>query len=103
MTTSETHSASRVINGSKASIYAAFVDPAKLMQWLPPHGAMGTVEQFNATVAGRFRFILTFDRAIGKSSSTSDVVAGYFLKIDPDSAIVLAIEFVSDRDEFRGT
>ena len=103
MSTGEaSHTASRAIEASPTAIYAAFVDPAALVQWLPPAGAVGAIEVFEPLPGGRFRMTLTFSSAVGKTSHDTDVVEGRFLELVPAERIVQAISFVSDDAAFGG-
>lgn len=97
------HRASRLIKAAPGAIYGAFVRPEDLAVWLPPEGATGKIEQFEPCPGGRFKMVLTFSAAIGKSSPNSDVVEGRFLELVPGVRIVQAVEFASDRPEFAGT
>ncbi|MFT4118324.1 SRPBCC domain-containing protein [Bradyrhizobium sp.] len=99
----QTHTASRLISASSASIYDACIRPEKLIRWIAPAGARADIKQFDAREGGRFRIILSFRADIGKTSSRTDVVSGRFVSLVPDASIVQAIEFLSDRPEFAGT
>jgi uncharacterized protein YndB with AHSA1/START domain len=97
------HSSSRLIGALPERLYEAFVDPDRLVHWLPPQGATAVIEEFDPKIGGRFKIVLSFVRNTGKSSAKNDVVLGRFLSLVPGREITQAIEFVSDRPEFKGT
>jgi uncharacterized protein YndB with AHSA1/START domain len=101
--TDRRHTAFRLIKATTDVIYDAFVRPENLVLWLPPDGARGEIEHFDPLQGGRFRIILTFSAAAGKSSRHSDVVEGRFLQLLPGKRIVQEVQFASDRPEFAGT
>ncbi|CCE08949.1 conserved hypothetical protein [Bradyrhizobium sp. STM 3843] len=101
--TDRTHSAARLIRATQDAIYDAFIQPEKLVRWLPPDKASGEIRHFDPREGGRFEIVLTFALAPGKSSEHEDVVRGHFLRILPGKLIVQAVDFVSDRPEFAGT
>ena len=45
----------RVIKSTPEKIYKAFLDPAAMCKWLPPHGFTGTVHEMDPTVGGRYK------------------------------------------------
>ena len=45
----------RVLKAPPARVYRAFVEPAALAKWLPPHGFAATVHQLDARVGGSYR------------------------------------------------
>jgi uncharacterized protein YndB with AHSA1/START domain len=49
----------RVLKAPAERIYRAFLDPAALAKWLPPHGFTGTVHHLDARVGGTFRMSFT--------------------------------------------
>jgi uncharacterized protein YndB with AHSA1/START domain len=99
-------SASRVIKAEPAAIYGAFIDPAALVQWLPPHGMTGRIEIFEARVGAEYRIVLTYDRrnesTRGKTTDDADVVRGRFLELVPDARIVQSVVFESSDPRFAG-
>ncbi|AIV47766.1 hypothetical protein X899_2948 [Burkholderia pseudomallei TSV 25] len=95
--------ASRRIQASPAAVYAAFVTPEAVAQWLPPDGATMQIQVFEPRAGGRFRMTLTFASAPGKSTSNTDVVVGCFVELVPQQRIVQAFEFDSPDPAFAGT
>jgi uncharacterized protein YndB with AHSA1/START domain len=103
MTDDTTHSAQRSIKASPGALYNAFVRPDALARWMPPKGAVGRVELLEPHEGGRLRMVLTFDEAVGKTSSNTDVVEARFVRLRPAEEIVLAVEFAADDPAFAGT
>lgn len=58
----------RVLKAPPARIYRAFVDPAALCKWLPPHGFVGSIHEMDARVGGGYRMSFT---NLGTGSSHS--------------------------------
>ena len=100
-------SVSRLIQASPREIYQAYMDPEKLVSWLPLEGMKGRIEIFEPREGGSFRMILTYRQpggsAPGKSSQDSDVVNGRFVELVPDRRIVQEFEFESEDPAFAGT
>ena len=97
--------ASRLIHADADAVYQAFVDPAKVVAWLPPQGARAELEAFEPRDGGAFRMRLVFDdaHAGGKTTGNSDVVDGRFERLVPGESIVQRFDFVSDDPAFAGT
>lgn len=58
----------RVFRAPPARVYRAFIDPAAMVKWLPPHGFTGTVHEMDARVGGGYRMSFT-NFGTGKSHS----------------------------------
>lgn len=104
---SRTDRASRLIRAPVARVYAAFIDPAALVRWLPPEGMSGEMLAFDARAGGGYRMALSYggeNHAVpGKTSDHEDVVEVRFLKLVPNKLILQAADFVSDDPAFAGT
>lgn len=100
---SQRHTVSRDIKASAETIYRAFLSRDAMASWLPPAGARGVIEVFEPREGGRFRLVLVFEAAQGKSSDNTDVVAGRFVELVPDRLMVMAVDFDSDDPAFAGT
>ena len=100
-----TDEASRVIAAPVERVYAALVDPAALVAWLPPDGMSGRFERFDLRPGGGYRMVLTYAAATAsaKSTSDSDVVEARFVDVVPGRRVVQAVEFDSDDPRFSGT
>jgi uncharacterized protein YndB with AHSA1/START domain len=49
----------RVVRAKPERVYRAFLDPAALCKWLPPHGFTGTVHSSEARVGGKTKMSFT--------------------------------------------
>src|SRR5258708_8439710 len=71
-------STSRVIRASPEEVYAAFLDPTALGDWLPPAEMTGEIHEFDARVGGGYRMSLfypPYGRAFrGQASGREDMV-----------------------------
>ena len=97
---------SRVIAAPPGRVWAALVDPAALMAWLPPGGMTGRFERFDARPGGSYRMVLTYSDASGapgKATAESDIVEARFVDIVPGERVVQAVDFVSDDPAYAGT
>ena len=72
----------RVFKAPPERLYRAFLDPAALCKWLPPHGFTGTVSEMDAKVGGRHRMAFT-----NVSSGKSEHFGGEYLELVPDQRI----------------
>lgn len=98
--------AHRVIPASVDEVYAALIDPAALMVWLPPEGMSGRFERFDARPGGSYQLVLTYDdpsHSPGKTGDGSDVVESRFIELVPNVRVVQAVDFESDDPAFAGT
>ena len=101
-----TDRASRVIAAPPGRVWAALVDPAALMAWLPPGEMTGRFERFDARPGGSYRMVLTYrdaSGAPGKATADSDVVEARFVDIVPGERVIQAVDFVSDDPAYAGT
>lgn len=96
----------RVIRASPEAIYAAFVDPAALVAWLPPAGMTGRLHSFDARVGGGYEMSLYYppdERHFrGKTAEREDRVVVRFVELAPPRRIVEAVRFVSEDAAFGG-
>jgi uncharacterized protein YndB with AHSA1/START domain len=97
---------SRVIKARPEELYAAFLDPAALVDWLPPARMTGEIHEFDARVGGGYRISLCYppdERAFrGKTSEREDMVNVRFVELAPPRVIVEAVSFVSADPAFLG-
>ena len=51
------------IGAPAEALYAAFAEPASLMEWLPPGTMTGRALEYDFREGGRYRIALTYDEA----------------------------------------
>lgn len=97
---------SRVIAAPAEALYAAFLDPVALVEWLPPGGMTGRIFAFDGRVGGGYRMSLVYppdEKAFrGKTTETEDLVDVRFVELAAPRRIVEAVRFVSDDAAFHG-
>jgi uncharacterized protein YndB with AHSA1/START domain len=105
-TMGRTDKASRIVTASLATVYNAFVDPAALVEWLPPKGMIARIETFEPKAGGHYRMALTYDApdpsVRGKASEDTDIVEGRFVELVPNDRVVQIVTFESDDPAFAG-
>ena len=98
--------ASRIIHALPEEVYSAFINPERLIIWLPPEGMTGSIDTFDAKEGGIYRMTLTYHDLDGtttsKTSDNTDVVHAEFLTLIPNKKIVQAIIFDSEDPAFAG-
>ena len=97
---------SRIIDARREDLYGAFLDPAALVEWMPPDRMRGEIHAFDARVGGGYRMSLFYpddEHAFrGKTAANEDRVEVRFVELDPPRRIVEAVRFVSDDPAFHG-
>jgi uncharacterized protein YndB with AHSA1/START domain len=97
---------SRVIRARPEELYAAFLDPTALIDWLPPRKMTGEIHEFDARVGGGYRMSLFYpadERSFrGKTSDNEDMVNVRFVELAPPRRIVEAVSFVTTDPAFFG-
>ena len=78
----------RVLRASPERIYRAFLDPAALAKWLPPHGFTNTVHHLDAKVGGTFRMSFT-----NFGTGASHAFGGEYLELVPHERICYTDKF----------
>jgi uncharacterized protein YndB with AHSA1/START domain len=90
---------SRIIKARPKDLYAAFMDPTALAEWLPPAEMTGKIHAFDAWVGGGYRMSLFYppnDRSSrGKTSDREDMVNVRFVELVRPRRIVEAVNFVT--------
>lgn len=96
----------RVIRADAHAIYAAFVDAAALVAWLPPAGMTGRMHAFDPREGGGYEMSLYYPvderRFAGKTAAREDRVAVRFVTLAPPHRLVEAVRFVSDDAAYGG-
>ena len=72
----------RVLRAPAERVYRAFLDPAAMAKWLPPHGFTCTVHEMDVRVGGTFRMSFT-NFATGHGHS----FGGRYLELVPHEKI----------------
>lgn len=97
---------SKLIRATPAQAYAAFMDPAVLVQWLPPAAMTGVIHAFEPRVGGGYEMSLYYppDEEVfrGKTSELEDRVRVRFLELTPNRRIVETISFVTEDPTLLG-
>lgn len=94
------------IPATPAVVFAALVDPAALVVWLPPDGMTGTLTDYAPGSGGRFRMVLAYGdpaAADPKSGADSDVVKVRIAEVTANSRLVWETVFDSADARFAGT
>jgi uncharacterized protein YndB with AHSA1/START domain len=78
----------RVLKSTADRVYRAFVTPAAVAKWLPPHGFTCTVHEQDARVGGRYRMSFTNFTTGGSHS-----FGGEYLELEPGRRLVYTAEF----------
>ena len=98
--------ASRIVKAPPEAVYAAFMDPAVLVAWLPPGGMTGEIQAFDGRVGGGYRMSLFYpphERVVrGKTSDREDRVNVRFVELVAARRIVEAVTFESDDPSLCG-
>jgi uncharacterized protein YndB with AHSA1/START domain len=97
---------SRLVKAPPEAVYAAFMDPAALVEWLPPGEMTGRISGFDPREGGGYRMTLAYpehERVFrGKTNAREDVVDVRFVELKPPHRLVEAVTFVSDDTAFQG-
>ena len=72
----------RVLRAPPERVYRAFLTPAALAKWLPPHGFTGHVHALDVRVGGRFRMSFT-----NFNTGHSHAFGGEYLELVPHQRI----------------
>jgi len=102
---SRTDTAHQVVGAPPETVFAALVDEAARVRWLPPDGMTGRFDWFDPRPGGGYRLVLTYDdrTTLGKSEGNADVVEVRFTAVDAPHRVVEEAEFVSEDPAFAGT
>ena len=97
---------SRVIAAGPDELWAAFTDPAALVEWLPPAQMTGRIHAFDLRVGGGYRMSLFYPPdepgAPGKTTEREDRVEVRFVALVPPRRLVEAIRFDAPDPAFSG-
>lgn len=97
---------SRVMHASRDAIYAACIDPEKLVRWRVPDGMRAFIHEFDAREGGRYRMSLVYadprSGPGGKTTQDTDSFTGTFVKLVSNERIVERIVFDTGDDRYSG-
>jgi uncharacterized protein YndB with AHSA1/START domain len=97
---------SQFVAAPPEAVWAAFMDPAALVEWLPPAQMTGEIRDFDGRVGGGYRMTLTYppdETAFrGKATEREDRVTVRFVALSPPRRAVEAIAFESPDSAFHG-
>jgi uncharacterized protein YndB with AHSA1/START domain len=95
-----------VIDATPERLYAAFVDPAELVAWLPPGEMTGQIHEFVGRIGGGYRMSLYYPPSVrafqGKTAAREDRVDVRFVEAEPPRRLVEAVNFVTTDPAFMG-
>ena len=96
----------RHIAATPDAVYAAFMEPAALVQWLPPGEMTGRLHAFDGRVGGGYRMSLDYPAqagaARGKTTAHEDLVSVRFTELRPPHHISEAVSFASADPALQG-
>ncbi|HEX2083215.1 MAG TPA: SRPBCC family protein [Xanthomonadaceae bacterium] len=72
----------RVLKAPPERVYRAFLDPAAMCKWLPPHGFTCTVDEMDAKVGGRYHAKFT-----NFGTGSSHAFGGEYLELVPNERL----------------
>src|SRR5687768_15929728 len=78
----------RVLRANPERVYRAFLNPAAMAKWLPPHGFTCTVHELKAEVGGTYRMSFT-----NFSSGNGHSFGGEYVELVPSEKIVYTDRF----------
>ena len=97
---------SRIIKAPAEALHQAFMDPAALVQWLPPAEMTGEIHAFDARVGGGYEMSLYYPPQEqvfhGKTAEREDRVKVRFVELAPPRRIVGAVSFVTADPALQG-
>lgn len=93
----------KIIRAAREKVYAAFIDRKALEFWLAPIGMMGKIHNFDLKIGGGYDMSLFYidGKTVGKTSNNEDRFSAKFVELRPYQKIVQAINFQSDKKEFK--
>jgi len=99
-------SASKVVRARRDEVYEAFMNPAILIEWLPPGEMTGRIHEFDGREGGGYRISLFYPSTEsahrGKTEEREDMVSVRFVELVPARRIVQAVTFHTDDPTLKG-
>ena len=93
------------VEATPAQVYAAFVDAAALVAWLPPDGMTGGLSDVDLRAQGGFTMVLRYDAApVGgaKTTEDTDVTRIAIDELVEGERVVWGVVFDSDDPSLAG-
>lgn len=94
---SQSTHASKIVTALPQKVWQAFMDPAILVEWLPPADMTGRIHEFDGLVGGGYRMSLFYPATErmprGKTAEHEDMVSVRFVELVPPRRIVQAVTF----------
>ena len=86
---------SKIVKARPAEVFEAFINPAILVEWLPPGEMTGRIHDFDARPGGGYTMSLLYPPGSvrGKTSDREDRVSVRFVELAPLHRIVEAVTF----------
>ncbi|MBT1064117.1 SRPBCC family protein [Bowmanella sp. Y26] len=78
----------RILRTTPDKVYRAFIDPAAMVKWLPPHGFTGEVQAMDARVGGGYKMSFC-----NFSTGQSHGFGGRYLALEPGKLIRYTDQF----------
>jgi uncharacterized protein YndB with AHSA1/START domain len=78
----------RVLKSTADRVYRAFLTPAAVAKWLPPHGFTCTVHEQDSRVRGRYKMSFT-----NFTTGASHSFGGEYLELEPGARLRYTDEF----------
>lgn len=88
MSTPNTVRIHRILKAKPERVYRAFIDPAAMCKWMPPHGFTGTVHAMEVRVGGGYKMSFTNFNTGQKHS-----FGGTYVEIVPNERLVYSDRF----------
>jgi uncharacterized protein YndB with AHSA1/START domain len=96
---------SKLIKATPEQVYAAFMDPAVLLRWLPPGDMTGELHGFDPRVGGGYAMSLFYppdeQQFRGKTTGNEDRANVRFVDLQPARRILEAVTFDSPDPGFQ--
>lgn len=97
---------SQAVNASPEAAYDAFMDPAAMVEWLPPPGMRGTMHAFDPREGGGYEMSLYYLPGVagppGKTAEGEDRVRVAFVELSRGRRIVETVLFATDDPAMLG-
>ncbi len=99
-------SASVFVPAPPRMVWAAFTEPQRLLQWLPPAPMRGEIHRWEGWVGGGYEMSLHYPAdqagAPGKTDALEDRVIVHFTEMHAPHRLVEVVAFVTDDPALKG-